>query len=76
MEKGYTFGDTSLSSKTIMTAKSVNMKFILIPVSFILLRIWGTIRFILYAANKAYTDDTFSVVLLILQVWMEELVAK
>ena len=64
-------GDSNMhySSSTVPAVKVIDKKLFMIPIAYILLRIWGTIRFFQYVLNDGkFYEDSFSEVTLMLQV--------
>ena len=58
------------SPTTIPVVKTADKKFFLIPIVYILLRVWGTVRFFQYVVKGADYDmtDTLNLAIAILQV--------
>ena len=57
-----------MSMKSVQIAKQGRGKLALVPVIFVVLRIWGTIRFLFYACHYKVDHATIRHILLTLQV--------
>jgi hypothetical protein len=56
-----------MSTQSVQIAEQGRGKLVLVPVIFVVLRIWGTIRFILFASS-AHSPTVFKDVMITLQV--------